>query len=556
MASLEPHKGRLGPRLSAHLLRRASFGANRREIDFFAEKSAEEAVEQLLDFPLLPPHPIDPKTSSTWLPAGHNANNSSNEELKLVVNSWYLQQILDPRYPLSAFTKVVFFLHTSFSTSYKDITWNENFYYTIRLLMYYAAGSYKKLAAKICLDNGMNKYLDIGDSKKDNPNENFSREFFELFTIGKGPQIGEGDYTYFTEEDIREASRLLTGFRKNDNWDDPQYWDPEHGMPRAKPTPSRHDTGEKVFSSAFKGRKIEGRITETGMIKEVEELVDMIFDQEQTSITICRRIYRMFVSRQLTEEVENDVISPLAKTLRENDYAIVAVLRQLLKSRHFYNEDLIEENSQPKIIGALVKSPLELMVGMIRYLGLDIPDPAVEPALALLDFYQEGLQKMLTNACLDLFAPPDVAGYEPIFQAPEFQRLWISAKSISARYDIAENLLTGDPLFKVDIMSFVSKKENISDFEGADFDGIPGPHPGIRIAGHLVSELVNHLLAETPLPNRMNYFLQEVLLDTLSEKEWMYEYDAAKASGDMSPIQGQITKLLRSILQSPEYQLA
>ena len=53
-------------------------------------------------------------------------------------------------------------------------------------------GNVKTLAKKITLDNAMLRYLDNSDNNATNPNENYAREFLELFTILKGPQISEG----------------------------------------------------------------------------------------------------------------------------------------------------------------------------------------------------------------------------------------------------------------------------------------------------------------------------------------------------------------------------
>jgi len=553
MPSITQKNGTLGRRLAAHLLRRTTFGSTRKEIDQFAELTVEEAVDKLLTFPGLPAHPVDPKTGETWLMEGRTGDNTSSEELMYIVNSWWLSQIFNPEVETSAFLKTSFFLHTSFSTSYRDIDFSEHHYYTLRLFMFYASGSYKDLARKICLDNGMNRYLDIGESDKLNPNENFAREFFELFTIGKGPQIGDGDYTYFTEDDIREAARLITGFRINNDISNPEHWDVDHAMPRARPTVAQHDDTLKIFSDKFQNRIIEGRLTEEGMIEEIDELVDMIFEQDQTAVAICARLYRMFVRRQISEAIHVDIILPLAETLRSNDYRIVEPLRQLLKSQHFYDED--NDNPEDEIIGGLIKSPLELQVGMIRFFGVDVPDPAEDPFEAYVTFYKYGIQDWQEKACFELFAPPDVAGYEPVFQAPEFQRLWMSAKSLPARYAMVDAHLEGQEELQIDVMEFVNNPDNIPDFDGVDPMGNPGPHKGAKIASHLVSELLMYLLPEMPTMHRYEYFLNEILLDELSEINWAFEWENYEATGDDTAVRLQITRLLRSILQSPEYQL-
>lgn len=553
MASLAPRSGPLGKRLAAHLLRRTTFGPTRAEIDNFASLTASDAVESLMTFPPLPDHPKDPQTGLTWVVSGRTAANTPNDELEYIVGSWWLHQIFDPNLPLSAFQRVVFFLHTSFVTGYNDIEWSENHYYSLRLLMHYAQGSYQELAVKICLDNGMNDYLDIGDSLKANPNENFVREFLELYTIGKGPTAGPDDYTTFTEQDVYEASRLMTGFRLNNSWDDPAHIDAETGLPRARLDVGNHDETDKIFSPRFQDTIIAGQNTEAGMIQEVQDFVAMIFAQDATAENICRRMYRFFVKYNITPEVETDIIIPLANTLRNNNYEIVTTLKELLKSEHFYDED--DADSSDNIIGSLIKSPLELQSGMIRFFQVPIPDPEVDLFEAYVTFYRWGIQQALSKACFDLFAPPEVAGYQPVYQAPEYNRLWVSAKSLPARYAIADEHLDGPDHLKIDVMAFVEDAANVTDFGGNDPLGNPGPHQGARIASHLVQELIDYLLPEALDTDRFDYFLKEVLLDNLTDINWMNEWDAYVATGDDTNVEPQIKRLIKGILQSPEYQL-
>ncbi len=553
MASLAPRTGTLGRRLAAHLLRRTTFGPTRAEIDYFAGLTVNQAVNDLLTLPPLPAHPQDPATGLPWVVNGRGPGNSSDNELKYIINSWWLHQIFDPALPVSAAQKIVFFLHTSFSTSLRDVEYNENVYYTLRLFMHFMSGSYKELAYKICLDNGMNSYLDIGESIVGNPNENFAREFLELFTIGKGPQIGPGDYTNYTEQDVLEAARLLTGFRRNDSWADPLNWDPDTGMPRAIPDISRHDTADKFFSGSFQNTIIVGQNTNLGMFDELQDFVDMVFAEDATAEHICRRLYRYFVRYNISAEVEADIILPLANTLRSNNYEIVEVLRELLKSVHFYDED--DADLSDETVGSLIKSPLDLQVGITRYFGVPIPDPAADLFHAYVTFYRWGVQELLTKACFDLYAPPDVAGYEPVFQAPDYNRLWISAKSIPARYAIADEMISGPVHMQADLMAFVSDPAQIPDYQGADALGVAGPHAGARIGDHLVSELLMYLLPESVPQDRFEYFLNDLLLDNLTLMNWMFEWDNFAATGDATNVKPQIEKLIRGILQSPEYQL-
>ena len=73
------------------------------------------------------------------------------------------------------------------------------------------------------LDGAMLKYLNGNTNTKSSPNENYGRELQELFTIGKGPEVAPGDYTTYTEADVKAAAKVLTGWqedcdRPDDRW--------------------------------------------------------------------------------------------------------------------------------------------------------------------------------------------------------------------------------------------------------------------------------------------------------------------------------------------------
>ena len=178
------------------------------------------------------------------------------------------------------------------------------------------------------------RYLDGYSNKKNSPNENFAREMFELYSIGKGPQIAEGDYTNYTEDDIKAATRVLTGWELDDTF---AFLDPDTGLPAGKmrshmagdgttELATEHDTGQKVFSTKFGGAIIEpaslveGFATVEAAYAELDEMIEMIFAQEETARFIARKLYRFFVYHFISEEVETDIIAPLAQELMNNDY--------------------------------------------------------------------------------------------------------------------------------------------------------------------------------------------------------------------------------------------
>ena len=552
MASLAPITGTLGLKRAAHLLRRATFGFTKSEMDDFAGKTISQAVDDLMQFPAIPTAPADGATGTTW-----NANGSIVAS-KGKITSWWLHQILDPDRNSTAFFKLTFLLHTCLTISLKEMIDNTSWYYHLRLLMTYAGGSYKTLVTKMTLDPAMGKFLDTGINVVGHANENYGRELLELFTVGKGPQVGPGNYTNYTEDDIREAAKVLTGFKTNTEWDNTTHYDPDTNFPRLKIKTSLHDSTDKQFSSIFGNRTITGTSTESGMLDELDQLVDMIFDQESLDMFIMKKVYRYYVSYIITPEIENDIIVPMAQTFRANNFEFRPVLTQLFNSAHFYDED--DSTVGDEIIGGMIKSPLELYLQTLKYFQAFVPDPNVD-LLGLQEWLYNQVETHLTVMGMEIFSPPSVAGYEPMYQEPDYNRYWINASSLPQRYHyvysriLNEENMSPVPYGNFNMLDFVEDPANIPPFNGGDSQGTPGPHEGPRIAEHLVRTLLEYLLPVMPDASRVEYFLNEALLDYMSFMTWEGEWDDYRASGNDSMVRPQLNRLFKAIIQSPEYQL-
>lgn len=555
MASLQQRTGSLGERLAAHLLRRTTFGFTQTDLAAFAGKTADQAVDDLLNFPVTPPPPIDPATGVTWIPGGPITGSSAEGALRSYVLAWWLEQSMTSTTLLE---KMMLFLHQNFIN---DIgTRSIDIYNQLSLFRYYAKGSYKAVAEKMCMDNGMIIYLNSQQSTGSNPNENFPRELFELFTIGKGPQIAPGNYTTYTEDDIREAAKLFTGIQRDLTYT--TYIDPDTNIPRGKTVVSRHDTGNKTFSAAFQNTVITGQNTTTGILQEITDFITMVFNQQATALNICRKLYRYFVHFDITTEVEQDIIVPLAQTLSSNGYNMEPVLKQLLKSEHFYDEDDLD--SDDEIVGGMIKGPLDIFIHGLKYFKVDLPDKVVDPDRYYRLFFKNTFLNFLcVEAGMEVFNPVDVAGYPAFYQEPALDDLWINSSTLSFRYLYADMLfsgrreITGGSLYvQMDPMAFVNDPANIPDYQGTDPRGVPGPHAGPRIAEYLVDTLLNALLPKTLSTTRRDYFLNDLLLDNLTAINWLNEWDNYVGTGNDVTVKPQIELLIRGILQSPEYQLA
>lgn len=366
MASLSPLSGVLGRRRAAHLLRRTSYRFTKTKVDELTGLTAAQALPTLLQlYPVQveQPHYDDPATAGTnenitWcLPYG---TTSTVEDFRLRRNvvGWWLNEAVQDA---GIGHKMSLFFHQYLVTDILSYG-TAHFFDYLGLLRWGALGNFKKLVTKMVVDNCMLRYLNNTQNSKNSPNENFAREFFELFTIGKGPQIGPGDYTNFTEDDIVQAARVFTGFRVQGLRN---FFDMETGLPHGLPKLNPHDTGDKTFSTKFQGTTITGATSDVDMLRELDDLVNMVFTQPETAKNLCRRLYRFFVSRKISAEIETDIIGPLATTLTANNFEVKPVLEQLLQSQHFFDAD--DADNVDEIVGGMVKSPLELVLQAVTF---------------------------------------------------------------------------------------------------------------------------------------------------------------------------------------------
>ena len=268
-------------------------------------------------------------------------------------------------------------------------------YLEIAMLRASALGNFKALVKEVTLAPAMLRYLNGNTNTKANPNENYGRELQELFTIGKGPEIAAGNYTNYTEDDVKAAARVLTGWR--------DLRDTRTAEFRATP----HDTANKIFSSAYGGATITGRTGADGA-KELDDLLDLIFAQAETARYICRKLYRHFVYYVIDDATEKNVIAPMADLLRKGGWEIKPVVALLLKSAHFYDA---------ANIGCYIKTPLDVVVGTFRTLGAAVPGrrrrrEGNTPSGSNLDSQSAAMQ---TGVCS---SPPTWRAGRPITRTP------------------------------------------------------------------------------------------------------------------------------------------
>lgn len=551
MASLTPLSGKLGHRQASHLLRRASYRFNKAKVDELANKTAATAVSSLLtqnpltlDQPLYGGtvlNPLNPPVA--WINPALDPLPAQDFILRRWIQTWWLGEALNDA---GAAHKMTFFLH-QYMVVTANTSANQHFFDYLALLRWASLGNFKKLAYKIILDNCMLRYLNNATNTANNPNENFAREFFELFTIGKGPQIGPGDYTNYTEVDIVEAAKVFTGVR---NKLDRTIIDPETNIPSGILQAGAHNWNAKTFSSKFQNTAIpavtvNNQKTAAKMVEELNILVNMVFAQPETARNFCRRLYRFFVSENISAEIESDIIEPLAKTFRDGDYEIKPVLQQLLQSEHFFDAD--DSDNTDEIIGGIIKPPLDNTLQSIAFFNMPLPDAKTQAAMRYQFFSVGVIDRMLNLAGMNIFQPSDVAGYPGFYQSPDFSHQWFNSSTIIARYKLPAQLLSGKAVLggnqnlfaKIDIAPWVKNSGFFSD----------PSDPYV-----LVQELLKYMLPLEVDNDRFNYFYQTVFLDNLPPADWTYEWQNYLNSNSDTEVKLALERLVNAIMFSQEYQ--
>ena len=436
--------------------------------------------------------------------------------------------------------KLTFFLHTSFTVSKDGGTGASTFFYDhLCLLDFYAYGNIKTLAKKITFDNSMLIYLNNTTNNANNPNENYAREFLELFTILKGPQISESNYTNYTEFDIQQTAKVFSGIKTKY---DRSIIDSDTNLPRGKINVYNHDTTNKTFSNTFNNQTIEGGNSEDGVIDELDSFVEMIFEQEATALSFCRKLYRFFIKNEISNEIENDIISPLAAELKNNNYELLPTVKKLLSSKHFFDVD--DTNETDEIFGSQVKSPLQMVSELSTCFDLAIPNPTTNN-FGFYKFFNFIHNYFLPSSGMILFSPDSVAGYPAHFQEPSYDRHWFSSNTVLGRYKLIESLISGRD--KIGNNNLIYAQLNITNYVKQH---IVNPSDAIS----LVTELSELLYPESIDTSRINYF-KENLVEGYPDYYWTDAWLTYINSDEETVVKSRLNTLITTMINASEFQL-
>jgi len=315
---------------------------------------------------------------------------------------------------------------------------------------------------------------------------------------------------------------------------------------------TEHDTDDKTFSDKFgstvvtSSEVVEGFSTVEAAYGELDEMIEMIFSQQETGRFIARKLYRFFVYHFIPEEAETAIIEPLAQILMDNEFSIEELLTVLLKSEHFYDEDdAVKENDN---VGALIKSPVDIFTGLFRMFDIQLPDRETNTDTFYGDMAY--VVSKLVDQGLNFYEPFEVAGYPAFHQMPGYNRNWITTYALAYRYQVGGILMktldqASERTFVLDIVNWVENSGHITD-----------PSDAVEI----MDVLVDNLFAIELTQERYDYFLYTVFLDYPEDQAyarslWTQEWNSYEGSSDVTVVRSLLERLFSALIETPEFQI-
>ncbi|MEO0728648.1 MAG: DUF1800 family protein, partial [Bacteroidota bacterium] len=411
--------------------------------------------------------------------------------------------------------KMVLFWHNHFALEDNN---GQRGYQYLNTLRTNALGNFRTLVEQITVDPSMLLYLNGHQNSRQAPNENYARELLELFTIGRGEAVGPGDYTNYTEDDVVQMARALTGWRA-------VFLDT--GVPAGIFVPNRHDTEDKQLSHRFDNVMISDAGAD-----EYKVVIGHILQKSESARYLARQLHIWFVGANIDPVIETNIIEPLAQIILDDDYEVQRALETLLSSDYFFDTSHR---------GCMVSHPLDFMFRIVTTMGV-VPLEDVGP----LTYYRywNQLRRITESLDMSILGIPSVAGWRPFYQAPNFYELWINSVSLTIRQEVGDTLLgginQGGVRWEPDLLSFIAEMDNNLD------------------PNSLLEQLGLYLFSYPIAENQRN-FLKEILIPGLPDFEWTVEYaDYLQDPEDPDLRNAVLTKLeavFGTLLKMPEFHL-
>jgi uncharacterized protein (DUF1800 family) len=507
---------------AVHLLKRTMFGAAKADVDHMLTLTVSQAVDELINTVTTAPSPPlnnygtaaipDPNIAfgATWVNDTANGTTVMSSRIISLI-SWWISNMLSQGRSLEQ--KMTLFWHNHLSTQILVYNDGRAGYKHLETLRTNSMGNFQTLIKAISIDPAMLFYLNGYLNTSAAPDENYGRELQELFTQGKGPN------SLYTEDDVKAAARVMTGFQVSPTTVTSSF------------NPSLHDTNPKQFSAYYNNTVISN--SGNGGASELDDMITMLLATNECAEYICRCLYRYFVYYSIDSTIEANVIAPMAALLRTS-YDIKPVLSLLFKSEHFLD---------PLNMGCFIKPPVDYHVGMMRQLGVVFPNST---DLATQYYMWAFVSGLAANAGQQILNPPNVAGWPAYYQVPEFHELWINSSSLPLRQEIADGLIYTGLTYNGQTLIFGPLSFTAS-----------MPTPSDPVA--LTTDVLSYLLSIPVSATVQNYLIAILLSGQSNNSYWTSAWSAYQASPTTLSLQTTVLNRLKPfyqyIMDLPEYQL-
>jgi len=375
--------------LAAHLLRRATFGYTAAELDSAASMRYADLVDMVVNQAAQP------------LPRVGDATNH-----EAVVQAWYDHMATTPaQFP----ERMTLFWHGLLTSDYRKAARLPFVLQQNELYRSIGRSNFRTLIKAVTYDPLMIRYLDLEASTAAAPNENYSRELMELFTLGAG---------HYTETDVREGARAFSGIRTVLVDANGRRMQPPK-LKGSTPAVYAQTLDQLIAQGArFKGVLAAGQhdagvktfLGHTGDIDPAEAL-DIILSQPACAPRIARSALVQFC----TPDPSTALVNSVASQFRDSNYDIKTLMRAIFTDPAFTSASAYR---------SLVRGPAEYMVATMR--ALKRPDLAATC--------------VRSGAAMDqlLYDMPTVAGW------PSNQG-WVSSAAWLARLNFAAGVVASTP---------------------------------------------------------------------------------------------------------------
>ncbi len=547
MAYLSQYSPVLTADTAAHLLRRATAGPTKAEIASFTGKTALEAYNILkANIDYNPSPPIVLKETSPYYKQPFVTGpfrGADNFDWSSYVKYWWHAQLIRQDTPPSLLEKLAVFWQNHFVTTREMVSDYRYVWRYLDTIRQNALGNFKTFVKVITKDPAMLLYLNGNENVKGSPNENYARELQELFTVGEKDFVGNLNYT---EDDVKAAARVLTGWSYTNHWqEDSTSFGTTFDL-------SKHDITNKVFSGKYSNTTITGVNSTTGGDTELNALTDMLMAHPEAPKFIVRKLYKWYVNPTVTQDIETNVIIPLANFFKSasNNFAIEPVLQKLLTSDIFYNIDNI---------GAIIKSPLELMAGSLRLFNFQVPNMTTETIafrkyLGYLDWRMHVMQ-------MSLIDQPSVFGWEPFYQN-SLSRAWIASSTVAIRNSYATQYIWGSD----EIPAPYKIELNLVEWAKSLQPNFLSPTTSPAITADALLEAFSEKMFVTPLfPTQKEFLIITILLFGSGRGTWNNEWNTFRTlsnnptgtsyTNSFNGIRWRLQSLMLYMLKMAEFQV-